>query len=81
MNTNRLLNLALKVFRADNKKNVCDGCNKTNETIMNLFRNNKSRKLTYILNIRIMKKLKFLTPNAKKVFIHFCLTFIETPIL
>ena len=73
-------NSASKMFRADNNK-VVGNSDRANKTVVNLFKNNKSRNLTYMSNIRAIGKLNFLTPNAKKVFNHLQLAFIKTPIL
>ena len=75
----RLSNLALKTFRVDDNKVVeIDG--KANKTIINLFKNNKFKNLTYVPNIRAIEKSIFLTLNAKKVFNHLWLAFIKVPI-
>ena len=42
--------------------------NKANETVINLFKNKKSRILIYIPNIRAIRESTFLTPNVKKIF-------------
>ena len=62
------LDLALKAFKANNNKVVNNDGNKTNKTIVNLYKNNKSRNLTRMPNIKAMKKSTFLTFNAKKTF-------------
>ena len=72
--------LAQKTFKVDNNKVVkIDG--RVNKTVVNLFKNNKSRKLTYMSNIRVIKKPNFLIPNAKKTFNHLWLIFIKVLIL
>ena len=48
----RLLNLAPKLFKADDKEILDDNSNKANETVLNLYKNNKSKNLICILNIR-----------------------------
>ena len=51
---------------------------------MNLFnqsKNNKSRNLIHIPNIRTIRKPNFLTFNTKKTFNHLWLAFIKVPIL
>ena len=69
MNTTRSSEkLALKALKADNNKIVDGNGAKANETFVNLSKNNKSRKLTHILNIRAMEKPIFLTFDAKKAF-------------
>ena len=65
-----LLNLALKAFKANNNKVVGGNSDKTNEMVVNLSKNNKSKNLTYIPNIIGIGKPTFLTPNAKKNFNH-----------
>ena len=64
----RLSNLTLKVFRANQDKVVAVG-SKANKIFKNLSKfkkskNKKSRNLTYILNIKTIKKPTFL--NFKK---------------
>ena len=73
LKTTRLLKLALKAFKVDNNEVVSNSGNITNETFvnsLNQLKNNKSKNLTYMLNIRAIKKLNFLTSNAKKIFNH-----------
>lgn len=62
-----LLDSALKVFRTNNNKFV-EGINRANKTIVNLFKNNKFRNLTYITNIEAIKKSILLTLITKKIF-------------
>ena len=76
----RLLKLASKAFRIDGNKIVGSDDNRANGTVVNLFKNKKSRKSMYVLNIRVIEKSYFLTPNAKKAFNHLRLTFIKAPI-
>ena len=59
--------MALKIFKADNKV-VCGGNDRINKTIVNLFKNNKFKNLTYMPNIKTIKKPIFLIFNAKKSF-------------
>ena len=73
--------MAPKVFRADDNEVVVVGGNRANETVVNLSKNNKSRKSIYIPNIRAIVKSNFLTSNAKKTFNHLQLVFIKVPIL
>ena len=73
----KLSKLATKMFRADDNNIVDDNGSRANRTVMNLSKNKKSRKLTYIPNIRITKESNFLTPNAKKIFNHLQLAFIK----
>ena len=81
MKTTGLLKLALKVFKADNNKVVDDGDSKANRTVMNLSKNKKSKKLTYVPNIGSIGEPNFLTPNAKKAFKYSQLAFIKALIL
>ena len=63
-----LSEFAPKVFKTnDNKVFDCDS-NRANRTIINLSKNEKSKKLMHVLNIGAMKEPNFLIPNAKKVF-------------
>ena len=61
--------MALKKIRYNDNEVVKVG-SKANKIVVNLFKNNKSRKLTHMLYIRATKKLIFLTSNAKKAFNH-----------
>ena len=69
-----------KAFRADDDE-IVGGGNKTNETVVNLSKNEKSRKSTHVPNIGATGKPNFLTPNAKKAFNHLRLAFIKALIL
>ena len=69
------------MFRADDNKVVGGDGDKANETIVNLFQNNKSRKLMCMPNIGATEKPNFLTPNAKKIFNYLQLAFIKASIL
>ena len=75
--------LALKVFRAGDNEVVGGGSGRADEMVVNSFmsKNKKSKKLTYMLNIKAIEKSNFLTPDAKETFSHLMLAFIETPIL
>ena len=59
---------ALRAFRTSNNKVVEGGCSRADETVVNLSKNKKSKKLTSVSNIRAMGKPNFLTSNAKKAF-------------
>ena len=65
----RLLDLALKTFRIDNKR-IIEVDNKTNKIAINSFKNNNFKKLLHMPNIKAIKKLILLTFNAKKTFNH-----------
>ena len=73
--------MAPKPFKASNNEVVGGGSSRADKTVVNLFKNKKSRKLTYIPNIEATKKPNFLNPNAKKVFNYLWLAFIKAPIL
>ena len=62
--------LALKAFRSSKNEVVGRGSARADEIVVNSFKskNEKSRKSTYMPNIRAIGKSNFLTPNAKKVF-------------
>ena len=62
--------LVLKALRADNNKVVRGSNSKTNKTFINLSKNKKSRKLTYMPNIKAIREPNFLTLKAKKTFNH-----------
>ena len=69
---------APRAFKAGNNKVVEGG---GNETVVNLFKNEKSRKLTHMPNIGATEEPNFLIPNAKKAFNYLRLAFIKAPIL
>ena len=73
--------LALKAFRADDNKVVGGGGGRANGMVVNLFKNEKSRNSTRVLNIGTTRKPNFLTSDAKKAFNHLRLTFIKALIL
>ena len=73
--------LALKAFKADSNGVVGDSSDRANKTVVNLSKNEKSRNLTRVLNIRAPGEPIFLTPNAKKTFNYLQLAFIKAPIL
>ena len=56
-------------MKANNNKVVDSDSNyEANKTVVNLFKNNKSRNLIYIPNIKAKEKPIFITPNTKKIF-------------
>ena len=65
--------LAPKAFKADDKEIVDGGGSgsRANRTVMNLSKNEKSRKSTHMPNIRATGEPNFLTSDAKKAFNHF----------
>ena len=73
--------MALKAFRANDNKVVGSDNNRTNRTVVNLSKNENSRKLTHVPNIGGMEESNFLTFDAKKAFNFFQLAFIKAPIL
>ena len=57
-----------KTFKIDNNE-VVDGVDdRANKTVLNLFKNDKSKKLTHMPNIVATREYNFLTPDTKKVF-------------
>ena len=74
-------NLALKAFRADDDEVFGDSGGRANKTVVNLSKNNKSRNLTYVPNIRATEESNFLTPDTKKAFNYLRLAFIKALIL
>ena len=64
----KLLESAQKIFKIDDNRFVGSDDGRANETVINLSKNNKSKKLTYVLSIKITEEPNFLTLNAKKVF-------------
>ena len=82
MKTTRLFDeLAPKVLRVDGNKIFCDSDNRANRMVVNLSKNEKSKKLTYVPNIRAIGKLNFLTFDTKKAFNQLRLVFIKALIL
>ena len=73
--------LALKVSRAGNNEVVRGGSGRADETVLDLSKNEKSRKSMRVPNIGAMEEPNFLTLNAKKVFNHLWLAFIKALIL
>ena len=68
------------MFKAfDNKVIRID--ERAKKTMINLFKNKKSRNLTFVPNIRATGEPNFLILNAKKVFNHLQLMLIRTLIL
>ena len=76
----RLSNFISKIFRTDNNKVDGNDSKSTNEIVVNLSKNKKSKNLIYMINIRAIKKLVFLIPNTKKVFNYLRLVFIKVSI-
>ena len=72
---------ASKALRVDDNEVVHNGSSKANRTVVNLFKNKKSKNLTYISNIGATRKPNFLSSNAKKIFNHLWLAFIKAVIL
>ena len=76
--------MASKTFKANNNKVFSDSGDKTNKTVINSSnnsKNNKSKNLTYLSNIRATREPKFLILGAKKPFKYLLLAFIKAPIL
>ena len=76
--------MAPKLFKADDNKFVNSGGSRANKTVMNSFnqlKNNKSRNLMYMPNIKTTKEPIFSNLNAKKVFNYLRLEFIKALIL
>ena len=71
--------MAPRLFRTSNNEVVKDSSNRADETVVDSskFKNEKSKKLTCIPNIKAIKEPNFLTPNAKKAFNHLRLAFIK----
>ena len=73
--------LALRAFRTDNNKVVRGGGSRADETVVNLSKNEKSKKSMRVPNVEAMEEFNFLTLDAKKAFNHLRLAFIKAPIL
>ena len=80
LKTTGLLESSTKAFMADDN-GVVDGADEINGTVVNLFKNKKSKKLTCIINIRATGKANFPTFDVRKGFNHLRLAFIKAPIL
>ena len=72
--------LAPRAFRTSNNE-VVGGGGRVDETVVNLSKNEKFRKSTYMPNIGATGEPNFLTPNAKKIFNYLRLAFIKVLIL
>ena len=68
--------MAVKMFKANDYEVVRIG-SKANKMVINLSKNNKSKNLTYMLNIEVTRKPNFLISNAKKTFNYLRQTFIK----
>ena len=73
--------MASKTFKANDNKNVGSDDNRANKTIINLSKNNKTQKLTYMSSIKVTKEYTFLIFNTKKIFNHLKQAFIKALIL
>ena len=75
--------LALKTLRAGNNEIVGGGGGRADEMVVDSSnsKNEKSRKLMHMPNIRAIGKPNFLTLNAKKAFNYLWLAFIKALIL
>ena len=76
--------MALKVFKISNNKIIRGGNSKANKIVVNLsikLKNNKSKKLINISNIKAIRKHIFLTLNIKKFFNYLTKVFIKALIL
>ena len=72
--------MALKAFKINKNDVFREGSSKLNKTAVNLsnkLKNNKSRNLIYMPNNRTIKKLIFITPNAKNAFNYLKQMFIK----
>ena len=72
---------APKAFRAGNNEVVGGGSSRADETVVNLSKNEKSKKLTRVPNVGATREPNFLISDAKKTFNHLRLAFIKAPIL
>ena len=73
--------LAPRALKLGKDEVVRDGGDRIDETVVDLSKNKKSRKLKHVLNIRVTRKPNFLTSNAKKALNYLQLAFIKAPIL
>ena len=70
-----------KVFRLNDNELVISNNGNINKIVVNLsnkLKNNTFRNLTYMLNIKAIKKPIFLIPNVKKTFNYLNKAFIKT---
>ena len=68
--------MVLKAFKVNDNK-VVEFSSRANQTIVNSFKNNKFKNLTYITNLKDMEEPIFLTSNAKKTFKHLKQAFVK----
>ena len=79
MSTRLSKKLVSKTFWPNNNE-IVDDNSKTNQIVVNLSKNNKSKNLTHMPCIKTMKKSTFLIPNAKKILNHLRQIFIKATI-
>ena len=72
--------LALKAFKTSKNKVVRGDGGRADEMVVDLSKNEKSKKSTCMPNVGVMEEPNFLTPNAKKAFNYLWLAFIKAPI-
>ena len=63
-----LKNFISKAFKINNNKVISDADSRANKMVVNLFKNDKSRNLTYMPNIEAIEKPTFSICNANKAF-------------
>ena len=68
------------MFKANDKR-VFEVGGRANEIVVNSSKNNKSKNLIYMSNIRAMEKATFLISNTKKALNHLKQAFIKAKIL
>ena len=72
----RFLDLVLKLFKNNNNEVVKVG-DRINKIIIHSSKNNKSKNLMYMPNIRATREFTLLISNIKKVFNYLKLAFIK----
>ena len=72
---------ARRAFKAGNDEIVRDDGSRNYKTVVDLSKNEKYRKLTYLPNIGATGEPNFLTFDSKKAFNHLRLVFIKAPML
>ena len=81
LKSNRSSKWAPKVFKANDNEVVSDDDSRADRTVINLFINEKSKKLTPFPNIGATKEPKILTLNGRNTFNYLWLAFIKALIL
>ena len=69
------------MLKANNNEIISNSNSRANRTVVNLFKNKKSKKSTRLPNIKATKKSNVLIFDTKEAFNYLWLAFIKAPIL